>query len=605
MSANQSGREPFIVLELVQQKCENTYGVAPCTANESIKCFNTNVTCQDPANYQGSANITWRFIKPDSQNGQYLLDGQDPNDTKTYGIPCLKTTTTTPTKLNVGGALRNSSAFGTRATLTAVFDDIPYDDQFADDYIISRTYNPINQGTFWGKYLARNPYYQNSKVRLYEGYHGQTLDQMNVREYLIDSINLSANGNVTLKAHDPLRLTDNERAEFPPASQLQLNTAINNSQTTGIEVFGSESDLSDIVGITLDKWITVNDEIIKYDGFNDLGNSTYELLNVSRGAFNTAPSPADANDKCQRIGRYLNAEIPFVILDLIRRSPIGDVYSNAETDLWFDQWDEEYSNYQAGFLFTGTVTTPTPIGKVLANLAAQGNFYLWWDEREKAVKYKVNRPERGAVALLDDRNNIMEDTVNIIEKPQDRKSRAVIYYNFDENKLLDGQEKTENYKNVHIRVDADSESESQYGESRTQTFLANFVTQDQWAQVLGEVFVSKYRDNPRFATLKLDAKDGQYWTGDVVDITTRSEQNFDGSEKISRWQIVSATEAVSSEIMEYVLQSFQFFGRFGYWTDDDYPTYTDATQEQKDNGFFWSDNDGKMSDGTDGYKWQV
>lgn len=612
MTANQVGREPFVVVEIEQQKCENVYGQAPCTANESVKCYNTRRTCQDPQNYQGSASIKWRFIKDNSQDGSYLLDASDTLNVETYGIPCLVSTNTTPIRLNIGSSSRNSGALGTRATLTATFKDIAYNDQFADDYLISRTYNPLSQGTFWGKWLARNPYYQNSIVRIYEGYYGQTLDQMPSREYIIDSINRDSRGNVTLRAKDPLILADVERAEIPTPSNLRLSDPINDTQTNiniQGQVFtggGLVSDL-DPIGIgDLNSYITVNDEIIQYQGYVLVGQDIGQLQNVVRGAFNTTPSAHDADDKCQRILRYVDAEINNVLIDVFSYTKIPTVFNLGPVNPWYSQWLDEYADYQNGFTFTGSITEPKGVLDVLGNMLKQANAFMFWNERTKIVEYRVNRPARGSIQVLDDEANIIEDSLSIQEKPEDRKSRAIYYYNYDYNlKTLDRRDSIENYQNVFINIDVDAESEQEYNEIKPFNFFADFVNQQTWAETNASLLLSKYVDTPRYCTIQLDAKDGALWIGDVVDINTRTDQNFDGSANTSRWQIISAQETISGELITYTLQSFQFTGRFGYWTSDNYPVYTAATQEQKDNGFFWSDDDGLMSDGTEGYKWQI
>ena len=49
-----SGREPVQIVEIIQPRCANTYGVAPCTASgpDARRCFNTRATCQDVPNFR-------------------------------------------------------------------------------------------------------------------------------------------------------------------------------------------------------------------------------------------------------------------------------------------------------------------------------------------------------------------------------------------------------------------------------------------------------------------------------------------------------------------------------------------------------------------------
>jgi hypothetical protein len=105
-------------------------------------------------------------------------------------------------------------------------------------------------------------------------------------------------------------------------------------------------------------------------------------------------------------------------------------------------------------------------------------------------------------------------------------------------------------------------------------------------------------------TVTLDAKDRQLWTGDLCDITHRNLVDEYGEQIVTRFQVISADEVDSGHKVRYKLLRFEFVGRFAYWMRDDAPVFTSATPEDKQSGMWWSDVNGKMSDGTDGYTWQ-
>jgi hypothetical protein len=162
LSETTEGREPFIAVEIDQDFCARTYGVAPCTAaTPTNKCFNTLATCQDPNNY-GRSQKTLYFCKPASNISKI----------KPY-IPSVASASTAPTKINPTNGDRNTSPLGQRAAATIVFDDHPHSDFQVDPYLADRNYNPLDRGTFWSKWIARNPYYQNREIRIYEQYIGQ------------------------------------------------------------------------------------------------------------------------------------------------------------------------------------------------------------------------------------------------------------------------------------------------------------------------------------------------------------------------------------------------------------------------------------------------
>jgi hypothetical protein len=165
LSETTSGREPFIAVQIDQDFCTRTYGVAPCTAaTPTNKCFNTLATCQDPNNYE-KGERTISFCKP----------GSDLPTTQTF-IPSVASVSTAPTKINPTNVDRNSSPLGQRAAATIVFDDHPHSDFQVDPYLADRNYYPLDRGTFWSKWVARNPYYQNRPLRIYEQYINEDLE---------------------------------------------------------------------------------------------------------------------------------------------------------------------------------------------------------------------------------------------------------------------------------------------------------------------------------------------------------------------------------------------------------------------------------------------
>ena len=165
MSETTEGREPFIAVEIDQDFCTRTYGVAPCTAaTPGNKCFNTLATCQDTENYE-KGERTISFCKPASNIPK----------TQTF-IPSVASVSTAPTKINPTNQDRNSSPLGQRAAATIVFDDHPHSDFLVDPYLPDRNYDPLDRGTFWSKWVARNPYYQNRPLRIYEQYTNEDLE---------------------------------------------------------------------------------------------------------------------------------------------------------------------------------------------------------------------------------------------------------------------------------------------------------------------------------------------------------------------------------------------------------------------------------------------
>ena len=316
MSNDTVGREPIRIIEVVQPKCALTYGEGLCTST-GTPCFNTRATCQVTSAYDESETITWRFCSQGTRRPPDLFE-QDGGNIKTNPVPSLGSAKASPTQVNIGGTSDGSSALGIRSSLTVSLDDFKYDDKYADPYLDQRSYDAYERGTFWSKYLARNPYYINDVIRLYEGYRGDTLDDMISREFLINTIsNPSSSGSVSIGASDPLRLTEAKRSVFPFTSYSYLSGAITDSQTSGIQITATLEDLtSQIFSSTY--YLAIGSEAISYTGVTEItAGVLYELTGVTRGALGTEAGEADDGEAIQRIGSFEDMSLPDVLKNLL------------------------------------------------------------------------------------------------------------------------------------------------------------------------------------------------------------------------------------------------------------------------------------------------
>lgn len=239
--AKEPGKQPVQIVELQIQSCANVYASSPCQAVLGVtgadRCYNTFGTCQAQDNFV-LQTIKYRF-------STVRVDGmQVAGDPPIF--PTLKSVKTAPTVLMPGKGL------GVRSSVTVTIIDHPWSDQFTDKYVAQRAYDPEAQGTFWGRWITRNRFYQNRVMKIYTGFltEAGTYDLANfkVREYIITTISgPGANGAVTITAKDPLRMVDDDRQKWPIASTVLLRTAINTT-ATAIDVTDS--------GLQLPYWWT-------------------------------------------------------------------------------------------------------------------------------------------------------------------------------------------------------------------------------------------------------------------------------------------------------------------------------------------------------------
>jgi hypothetical protein len=595
-----SGREPLQILEIYQPSCANTYGTTPCTAaigvTGSRKCFNGTVTCQDRAALDLSHMIVWRFCKPAANIPRTLYESST-GLIKTGLIPSLVSVTTSPTRLNVGGGSENESPFGRRANLSAVLQDHPYDDSAADKYLADRDYTPLERGTFWGKWLARNPYYEGWQVIVYDGYVGQTLAEMSQRLYLLKDIEgPNSNGGVKIIAEDPLRLGDDKRALVPAVSEALLRDAINASQTTGIVIVSDEDEVAQELGNTsTTRYIRFDDEIISYTGYSGTGGE-WELTGAVRGTLGTTADEHDADEKAQRVVRYEALESWLIAHDIVANYMPG---AAAYTSL--SAWDAEASVWLAGFIFTGTIAEPTPANEVLGELCESSLFYIFWNERSQSIDLHAIRAPTTVPPTITDAGSIVADSFSVKTETEQRLSRVVVYYGQrDPTEALDDGA---NYANSRLRIDVRAESPEEGDIKRIRRVFSRWITTAPQAIQVAVRLLSRFRNAPRYVRLTLDAKDRALWTAEHVLVEHFSLLDDTGAVDLKRWQIISAEEIMPGEKVVYDLQNAEFYGRLGFWTEDAAVDYASASEAERETNGYWTDDAG-LIDGDPGPTWQ-
>ncbi len=597
------GREPIQIVNLEQPRCGRRFGVAPCAASGEPKCYQTWSTCLDRANISMTGLIGWRFTKDEvlanaAEDGfastPFLTYSRSGETIRTNLIPGLVSVTGYSGRINVGAARDGESPFGVRSGVTVQMQDLPWDDHVGDFYLAARD---GVRGTFWAKWNARNTFTANMQLRIYSGYKGQALAEMEQRLYLLDRVNgPDAAGRVTLTGIDPLRLADAKRAKFPRATDMTLTGAITNSQTTGIVIAGTVADISGAFGNTGGtRYLRIGSEIIAYTGYSSSGTN-HTLSGVSRGVLGTAAAAAAANAAAQRVGRYSAMATWDVLYDLL----------TVHTDLpagFIDKpaWDAEGADYLSGFDVSATIHEPTAVEQLCGELMQQCSFYVWWDERGQTIRMKAVRPELSTVDLTDDANAVAGSTLVAMDNESWFTQLFIYYQQRDPTKGFDAT----NFERVRVRVDGEVEAAAAADTVRQKIIFSRWLTSDAQVQETLVRLMARYRQPPRRLVQVLDAKDRALAVGDVASVLSRSVVDSEGRPVDTLWQVIAATEAIHGHSASYEFEAFIFEGaRFGRYMDEGSPDYPAATDEQRIAGGWFTDEDGLMADDSDGYLYQ-
>jgi hypothetical protein len=600
--------DPVTIVEIDRDICSLVYGVGPCTAT-GTPCYNTWATCQIKPVFAVTTQVM-RFVKPRADIPMAL-----------DAIPSVRSTTTSPTELNVGDVDASSGPLGKRAQATVSFEDHPYSDALTDPYVATRSLNPFESGTFWTKLKARWPIAKGRSLRIIDGliskkdteiilleqgdflltesgdqivyaiYQPEVFYEV-VREYLIDAIDgPNSSGIVTVRAVDPLRMLDDKTSQAPKQSTGYLSEDINNGSTqTYINVVGA--NISDYPASGT---LRIESELITYTDRTS-SNGTITFTGITRGTDGSTAKEHKAESRVQTCVRYTNQnawEVAKSLIEIYAPSAYGYIDQA--------QWSAEATQWLDGFIVSGLISEPTGLNTLLAELCRDAQFFIWWDERLQKILLKAVRPPTETPVQFNEEANILAGSQSIKTAPNERVSQLWYYYEpADLSKKVDAED---NYRKVRIRIDSESEGVREYDERAVKKIYSRWVRTDSIVIAITTRIIARYRDDPLYLTISVDAKDRSTWTADVVDVSSRLQTNTEGLPLTRRYQVVSAQEVQPGAVIKYVLQTYDFTAKYAYWMAIDAPIFSLATDEEKALGAWWSDDAGLIS-GESGYEWQ-
>lgn len=586
------GRKPVVIVELIQPRCSNRFGTAPCTASGTPKCFQTYWTCLSKANYNTSGSITWRFTRAGDEVG-WLYDQDNDNTIRTNSLPLLVSATHTSSRINPGAARSGESPLGRRATATITLNNGVWDDHVGDFYLGDRPARARPVG-FWDLFVARNPFYPDFMVKIYEGYEGQALSQMQQRLYDLEKIDgPSASDQYTLMCRDPLDRVRGKNAKYPPISSIDLRENID-AATTSIPVACLTSQLSANYGNTgSTRYVVIGDEVISYTGWTGT-EPNLTLTGVTRGVLNSTAEAHEANDAVQRGARHVDQRLYQVAKYILEdHTTVPNSYIDGA------QWDAEGNAYLSTLQCDTFIGEPVAVEDLLGELSRDGLFYIWWDERAQKIPLLAVRPPKEVPVRLTDSDNIA--SFSKMQKIDDRMTRVTVFFGIRD--WLEPLNEDRNYFNRRIRVDNEVETVAAAGGK-----IVENVIYSRWTNTFGNALLvsfsllSRYRLPPQYATIELDAKDRSIAVGDVVDLVTRYLQDTEGTPVETRWQVIGVDDPKPGTRIRVELQSYQFRGKFAVIMENDAPDYADVSQEDRLTGCWLAvDATGLMPDGTEPY----
>lgn len=584
------GDQPVQWIEIDMDWCPLTFGQGSCSAalggSTSHMCFQGTETCGSRASLSaaGLGKLTMRFIEPRAN----LPKGAT-------WFPCLDSVSGSSASVNIAGANPDLARLGKRATVTASGWDFPYHDRLTDKYWRERIsgaaqldgqgYQPEDYGTFWTRLRARWPFYAGRPMRRCTGHlvDGNLITD-SVRHFIITEMSIGG-GKWTVEGKDILDLADDKRVQAPKAVN---GTILSDIDAASMALTLSPAGIGDLqypgAGFAC-----IGSELVQFTRAGDA------VAILERGVSGTTIADHRSGDSFQTSFSPRREKLVPVLQSLL--------VDHASIDPGFiplTKWNAEVNRWAPTLRLTADICKPEGVAKLIGELAILG-VSIWWDDAAQEIGLKMNRPiDLDAVKALSDRSNLLD--IEIEDRDEDRITTVQFFtVMLDPTKsATDGN----SYRRQRYIVDAGAVSDQEFADSRVKEIHCRWLNHgdDAAVAVLGRRFLQTFVRAPQRLKMLVDADDDMA-LADVASVTTRDIRSPTGRDTRSFVQIAAREEKVSGHRVELTGQAYSFGNkRYGYITENDRPDYAASTETQRARGAYWSGADGKMSDGSDGYR---
>ena len=511
------GRQPIELVNLETDSCSLSFGVGACTATGDSPCYNTWATCPAKIAYVNTVK-TYRFARS--------------NAALPVGYSCLPLLQSVQYAPQV---LTPAKGLGVRASVTVRCIDTDWPDTADDPYFDQRPTGTEGQGTFFGRFRARNPFMFGRFLHVKTGYVvNGVLDEANLqtRSYIIESITgADRSGTVTFTAKDVLKLADDDKAQCPRVTSARLDADITDAATTLIVypagIGNTEFPASGVLRIASELMI-----------FTRSGDT----FTLSRGQYSTQAKAAKADDAIQLCAVFVNQPVQNLIYDLlVNYAKIPAAYIDKPA------WNAERDANLLG-VYSSVITDPVGVNTLIGELSEQGQCYVWWDDVARLIRFKALTAPPSDLPVLSDEDHFLHGSIAAGEATAERQSRFLIRFDrIDPTKKLDD---VANFRQRFVAADLQSEGEREYRSAKTRIINSRWFNSGSLGRVqqLGAALLSRYRDPPLTFEADIDISAGVK-TGDLFRVSSRLFQNAAGSRKAVSMQVIESYEKTAGSVL--------------------------------------------------------
>lgn len=590
----QYSKERIYVVEIDQDYCSNTYGVAPCTASETgdNKCFQTLETCDDIPNYTLTGVTTGeQTISVNSGaktftrlSGSFLTDGfvvghtvtsenmtnsaNDQTEILISAVTALVMTFSTASGLVTdtgdGDEIITLNAIKTYRHCTnrsphpigldAVPDlksvniepaviDISGGLGIRSNVTLTFNDHPSSDIDI-DKYLSDRTYNPITRGQFWTKWRArnpnyQFRDLRVLTAYLTDGV---YNSEDTQARHFVIDRLNVSNGSSVMVGKDPLKLASSKKALVPIPSLGKLSAALTAVATSATLIPAGIGSEYPSSGFVAVRSETMgftiagDVLTLTRGQKNTVATSHSINDTVQ-LCYVKNAKVDVIVEDLMTNFATID-----SSFIPSASWNAETDTYLPGLL-DGIITKPTDVWKVLKELSQSAPHYTWWDERTQLIQLTALKAPPPTASVLDMDKNLISKSVRITDNTKMRASTILIHFGqFDPTKKID---ELDNYKQTYIRIDTDSITK--YKSDQQIVITSRWINNgNKAAAVQLAALVGRRSSNiPRNISFSLEAKDADVWIGQTRSINHRDIPDPTGLPIDTLFQLTSVKESTN------------------------------------------------------------
>jgi len=469
---------------------------------------------------------------------------------------CVKNISETSAKLKPGEGLASRSS----AKITL----IDFDGQDPNPTAQGVTSAVKKQGTFFGKLDARQILADKAaRIKLYRVETDGSIDIANgaqTRHFLIDSLSRGSKSDWSLSFKDVLSSVNLDEKTWPEETGGFLRQDIDDSQLT-IEVDG-DTDYSGAFAVR------IGEEILKVSSVTNNLTPTAELVIASRRAEGVSIfAPTSSEMLTRTYSEEHSAGDEVFICGLSDDETLDDLIARILTDSGIDSslipsadWAAEVAEWHTTDKINTLHVESIDTNEVIATLLTNFLMDLWYSPVDNEIKLSAISVWKQSTSTLAEGKEINAHSVKKTAQEKLRASRAMVLY--DKKNLTDSDDSF-SYAKASRFSDNSIISDALYPKHKDKEFDNTQYLNKDAADLLTQRYVSRFKYTPFLREFETDERYLNFAMGDVVDITSLSDQSADGSlSNDIRAQIVSVNPKYSKSGRYYNVKALTYEAAF-------------------------------------------